>query len=494
MIFYLFKKIFFTLDNKKWLLLIIFSFVFFFINIFLKGYFTNNIYTSGDEPHYMMMTDSLVQDGDFNLRNDYLENRAQGRYSKESVFPHVSATIDTNKTDRWFSIHTIGLPLLMYAPYKLFGLAGARLLITAIQVSSIFLFYIVLKKYLKNDKKVFLGILLIMSCTFFWQNLGALLPDLISVTFGLVFIILFGSKKLVTNIFLSALLFLGVLIHTKMALILLPLYLGHNIVLIKKLGYREFIHLQMPCLAGLIILFASYAVFLNNQYGFYSPSGLYGSNGQLFGANPFTNLIAILFDRVKGLIFYYPVLFIVVPYLHFAIKDLYVESKKASLKNFSTDLALVFSLTAGTVILFITQISFSDWSGSFAPSGRYMLVPIFIIAFLVAKYFSGKNRLELVLLGTTLVASILISIGMIYRINVYREMGFVYLGPGVDSIITQRFIMLQKLPLFELVSAKSSLGQLQRGALLMLLYAILSLILIKYFGSNKSKLSKKAHN
>lgn len=481
------KKTFISSGNTKWLLLIIFSLAFLFINIFLKGYFTNNIYTSGDEPHYMMMTDSLVQDGDFNLRNDYLENRARGRYSMQNVFPHVSATIDTNSTDRWFSIHTIGLPLLMYGPYKFFGLAGARLLIASIQISSIFLFFIVLKKYLKNDKKVFLGILLIMSCTFFWQNLGALLPDLIAVTFGLAFIILFGSKKLVTNILLTILLFFGILIHTKMALILLPLYLGHNIVLIKKLGYREFILLQMPCFVGLIILLASYAVFLKNQYGFYSPSGLYGSNGQLFGANPFTNLIAILFDRVKGLIFYYPVILIAVPYLYFGIKDLYIATKMASLKNFSTELVLALSLAIGAVLLFITQISFSDWSGSFAPSGRYMLVPIFITIFLVAKYFNGKNRVELVLLSFTLIASIFISIGMIYRINIFREMGFVYLSPGVDSIITQRFVMLQKLPLFELLSAKSSFGQQHKGAVLMLLYAMLSLVLIRYFRPHKPR-------
>jgi hypothetical protein len=66
-------------------------------------------------------------------------------------------------------------------------------------------------------------------------------------------------------------------------------------------------------------------------------------------------------------------------------------------------------------------------------------------------------------------------------------MGFVYLSPGIDSIITQRFVALQKLPLFELLSDKSSYRQQQKGALLMLLYAMLSLVLIKYFRPHKPR-------
>jgi hypothetical protein len=476
------KKIIGIFIRHKWAILIALTLLFLFANLHLKGYLTKNIYTSGDEPHYLMMTDSLVKDGDLNLKNDYENNRAEGIYSKNNVFPHLSATIDPRSSNNWYSIHTIGLPLIIYGPYSLFGLNGARLAMVLLQLTSLGLFYLALKRYLSSDNRVFLGVTLILSCTFFWQNLGAILPDMLVVVFSLVFIVLFGNKKFISNLALAFLIFLSALIHTKIALILLPLYLGHNILLIKELGARNFIRLQLIPFVLLAVCVVAYSFFLHRLYGFYTPNGLYGSNGQLFSANPFINLMAILFDRVKGLVFYYPVLLVAGPYIFYGLIKFYSAVKKSSLKNFTAGLALAMSLAVGSSILIFTQITFSDWSGSFAPSGRYMLVPIFIVVFLIAKYFNPKNKLELTLLLIMAVLSVAISIGIIYRINIYREMSFVYLGSATDSIITERFALLQKIPKFSEISSSTNYQNIHKGGVLMLLYALFNLVIFMFYG------------
>ena len=124
--------------------LIIFASFLLIILVFNKrGYLNDKSFIGGDEPHYIMMVDSLVRDGDFNLKNDYTEVRSEGYYGLK-LFPHLSPVIDYDKSDNWYSIHTIGLPLIMYLPYKLGGVIGARLTLIILQLATVVVFYYVL--------------------------------------------------------------------------------------------------------------------------------------------------------------------------------------------------------------------------------------------------------------------------------------------------------------------------------------------------------------
>src|SRR5262245_2581911 len=71
---------------------------------------------SGDEPHYLMITESLVTDGDLDLANNYAQNdgRLFGHDGLE-VGPH--AGID--RSGRVESVHDIGLPVLLTLPYAI---------------------------------------------------------------------------------------------------------------------------------------------------------------------------------------------------------------------------------------------------------------------------------------------------------------------------------------------------------------------------------------
>ena len=183
-------------------------------------YFNKKSFLSGDEPHYIMMSESLIQDNDFNLKNDYLLKRYQKYYSDNDLFPHVSPKLSIDG-DKWYSIHPIGLPLLVALPFKYFGLPGVRVVLALLQLTSIYLFYLVLKKYTDSNLKVLVGLILLISCSAFWQNIGVVFPDLILVTALLLTILLFGRRDVLSNIILCSVLVAGLMVHTRIFIILL---------------------------------------------------------------------------------------------------------------------------------------------------------------------------------------------------------------------------------------------------------------------------------
>ena len=71
----------------------------------------------GDEPHYLMVADSLLRDGDLALEEDY----AQGRYwafSARHIEPHYRVR---GKDGRVYSLHAVGLSLLILPAFALGG-------------------------------------------------------------------------------------------------------------------------------------------------------------------------------------------------------------------------------------------------------------------------------------------------------------------------------------------------------------------------------------
>src|SRR6187401_3478505 len=74
------------------------------------GKFSN----SGDEPHYLMVAESLVSDGDLDVANNYRngDGRWFGNETLESG-PHAHAALD----GRVWSTHDIGLPIVLVPVY-----------------------------------------------------------------------------------------------------------------------------------------------------------------------------------------------------------------------------------------------------------------------------------------------------------------------------------------------------------------------------------------
>jgi hypothetical protein len=74
----------------------------------------------GDEPHYLIIADSVISDGDLNLQNNYLRDFDTHRIFG-LVTPHVY-----NVPRGWMPYHAPGLGILLAIPFRIGGVVGAR--------------------------------------------------------------------------------------------------------------------------------------------------------------------------------------------------------------------------------------------------------------------------------------------------------------------------------------------------------------------------------
>ncbi len=78
---------------------------------------SHDVGLSGDEPHYLLITHSLVHDGDLRVQNNYFQEDYRNFYLGK-IGPHLAANTP-------YSIHGIGLPILLVPGYALAGLTGS---------------------------------------------------------------------------------------------------------------------------------------------------------------------------------------------------------------------------------------------------------------------------------------------------------------------------------------------------------------------------------
>ncbi|GMR23010.1 MAG: hypothetical protein BMS9Abin37_1400 [Acidobacteriota bacterium] len=77
---------------------------------------SSDVGLSGDEPHYLLITHSILEDGDLRVQNNYVEKDYQHFY-RGKIGPHLAAGTP-------YSVHGIGLPLLLVPGYAVAGMSG----------------------------------------------------------------------------------------------------------------------------------------------------------------------------------------------------------------------------------------------------------------------------------------------------------------------------------------------------------------------------------
>lgn len=117
------------------------SFIFFlFVGRFLPG----PAGPQGDEPHYLLIAESLIQDGDVDLKNQF-DERAFSKFTSADLQPH---TAPRSPKDRLYAIHTPGLSALVAPGYAAFGFAGARAIVSLAMAATVSLLFLVSRSLL----------------------------------------------------------------------------------------------------------------------------------------------------------------------------------------------------------------------------------------------------------------------------------------------------------------------------------------------------------
>ena len=76
----------------------------------------------GDEPHYLIITQSLLEDGDIRIENNYRQ-RDYASYFGGALEPHY---LVRGKNGQIYSVHAPGLPAIVLPGFALFGYRGAE--------------------------------------------------------------------------------------------------------------------------------------------------------------------------------------------------------------------------------------------------------------------------------------------------------------------------------------------------------------------------------
>ncbi len=109
-----------------------------FIPVALAAHFTAaarvqvRVGAEGDEPHYLMVTESLLRDGDLALEPDYAEKRYASFYRKPELAPHYRVR---GRDGEILSLHAIGLSLLLLPAYALGGYPATSFFMALLSVA-----------------------------------------------------------------------------------------------------------------------------------------------------------------------------------------------------------------------------------------------------------------------------------------------------------------------------------------------------------------------
>jgi hypothetical protein len=379
--------------RNKLLLLFVLSLI--FTNVGSAVMLSEGITLSGDEPHYLIIAQSLLRDGDFDLSNNYAGHDYREYMPPTTrLSPHVAP-----RTEGRYSFHSPGLSLLLLPFFSVGSLFGGQLQLFIVRFGmSIFGALLGLQVFLYacrewKKEKLALGLWAVFSFTtpVFFHSLH-IYPEIVITLFSLV---IFRKIRFSRSFSTFSLLGMGLLLSlfiwlhaVKYTFILMPLLVYCVWELLKKykIGWRLIFFLALPFFLTLLhlyfskSLYGSYSIFSVSLEGATSAGESAAYLKSIVSAFPLRarleTLAGYFFDQRDGLLLYAPVYF-------FAFLGMW-EMFRRSRKHLFT---LLF-LAAPYVLFhaFLTQRT------SFAPQARVLVAVFWVMAVFLGYFFAFNTK------------------------------------------------------------------------------------------------------
>jgi hypothetical protein len=336
---------------------------------------------TGDEPHYLIMIQSLLRDGDFDLRNNY-ENRDYLAYYPDVIpDPHIIVT-----GERWYPVHAIGLPILAAPVYAIGGRMGVVGLLALFTVAGLRILWSVLRLAGFESRAAGVATLVAGLTLPMTAMAGQVFPEV--PAFLLVVIAL---RAIIAPLqsrwdYLGLLLSFGLLpwLHPKYAL------LGGALLLSMALVRRQWVTRATLLGATTLIVSVTGHAFLSYRwYGAPLPGapilvthGLFPGDwlpaiiGHFF-VSPWVGLLGVLFDQQSGLFFASPVYVM-------AIAGIMLLWRRA--RNLALASGLVFAS------VYLPAGSFGIWYGGYCSPARLLTPTVPVLALGVASVLDSGDR------------------------------------------------------------------------------------------------------
>ncbi len=323
----------------------------------------------GDEPHYLVISRSLILDSDVDVKNDYVEGRYL-RYFPAKIEPHVNTTIFTADDPHWFPIHGVGLPALLVPAVWASDADGAAIAMVGIAVIVLVLTFFWVRRFTGNVWLSALAAGTLGISPFFLGLQSRIFPDLptAALLLGCLLILEMSERRRGHLLLLGVLVGVSPWFHFKNALPFAAIGVIAFVQVVRGTDGTERIRrallLAGPALASAV----GYELAVHAWYGSWLPTRMFPPGNEAFALAPTTGMAAASFDSARGLLSINPALMLIPAGL-----PLWARKWPAPFLR----LALVLVPTIWI------QATFNDWAGGFnAPAGRYALqfTPAFVPA------------------------------------------------------------------------------------------------------------------
>lgn len=323
----------------------------------------------GDEPHYLLITHSLLHDGDLAIRNNY-KQRDYKHFFEANLDPHISIARDGTQ----YSIHPVGAPVLLLPFYAAKGYHGALIGMNLMAAGLSLLLFLIAYSHIQQFKIS----LLLWGLVSFTPPLlvysSQIYPEIPSAFFLAWAYYLITSRKYFQKggLALLCLLLAGLpWLQSRMILATVLLFCYHAYCLWEapyKRKLRQHLKQKELLLPAASLTVSGLLMAAENFIRFHSifPNASYQSVGieSVFSWTIFIKegVLGLLFDQEAGLFMYAPYFIISI------IGALFLWKKERS--------KLIFCLLiiAG---IYIPCAGFTlKWRGAWSPAGRYMVAQI----------------------------------------------------------------------------------------------------------------------
>jgi hypothetical protein len=366
-----------------------------------KGMLTK---TSGDEPHYLIISESILRDGDLSLVNNYASKSYQkDGYFRADLEPHLTS----GRGGRLVPWHPVFLSLVILPGFALAGYHGAGVTIILFMSLSALFVFLILKRFASERQAALVTLFFFFTYPVLAYSFR-IYPEVVTVlllSLGIWACIRFRESGKSVYLLLagfSAALF--PFLHPKF--ILLTLGVALLAVLVARDRIRQFFHFLAPVAAALVVL----VLWTYYLYGPNIVRGLTmtGEAGRFFGKTSFWGIFGLYIDRVWGLLPYAPL------YLLF-FAGVPLPRERSDFKKwwvFIPSIVLVYTLVMG---------SFKEWHGGASPVPRYLipLVPLLVMCAALA-FFNAKRLYTRVVIAVLALFQLVLTVfTMIYPVATY---------------------------------------------------------------------------
>lgn len=316
----------------------------------------------GDEPHYLMVADSLLHDRDLALDGDYADGRYR-TFHPAPLSPHYRVR---GRGGEIYSLHAVGLSVLLLPAYALGSYPAASYFMALLAVWLAYEVRGLLREVIGEEAE---GIAWIV----------ALSPPLVHYA-GLIFtevpaalIVAAALRRArVATAWRTAL-------ATGIALALLPwLNVRYAVLTIGLAAFalagRPAVRSALAWVGPSLVSAAALALYHQRLYGFLDPRRVYGRRPELSLAGLPVGVPGLLFDQEFGLLVYAPLFALAVPGL-------------AALWRLSRRQALV--VAALTIAVVALAGAWPMWRGGFNPPARFLVPIVPALALAVAARVRG---------------------------------------------------------------------------------------------------------